>query len=165
MVSSRSQSRPLLLVDVDGVISLFGFDRTAPPPGKPAVVDGIPHWLSSDAGLHLEALADAFDRVWCTGWEDRANDHLPHLLGLAGPFPYLRLARAGSPRHWKLDAIDAHAGPDRPVAWIDDDLDHRCEDWALRRSGPTRLVRTDPAVGLTAAHVESLRAWAERLSR
>ena len=159
-----SDSNPLLLVDVDGVISLFGFDRAAPPPGNPAVVEGIPHWLSSDAGRHLADLREHFECVWCTGWEDRANDHLPHLLGLAGPFPYLRLAPPGSPRHWKLDAIDAHAGADRPVAWIDDDLDERCEAWAAERPGPTLLVRTDPAVGLTGDHVERLRAWAAELA-
>jgi hypothetical protein len=127
-------------------------------------VDGIPHWLSSDAGLHLIDLATDFECVWCTGWEDRANDHLPHLLGLAGPFPYLELARPGGERHWKLDAIDAYAGPDRPVAWIDDALDERCENWAAQRPGPTLLVPTDPAIGLDAAHVADLRAWAKSLS-
>ena len=163
MVSSSADRNPLLLVDVDGVISLFGFDQTAPPPGKPAAVDGIPHWLSDDAARNLAALATEFECVWCTGWEERANDHLPHLLGLAGPFPYLELAPAGSPRHWKLDAIDAYAGPDRPAAWIDDALDERCEQWARERPGPTLLVRTDPAVGLTEREATRLREWAARL--
>ena len=66
-------------------------------------------------------------------------------------------ARANA--HWKLAAIDAHAG-DRPLAWIDDALDERCERWAADRAAPTLLVRTDPAVGLTAGHVEDLVAWA-----
>ena len=33
-------------------------------------------------------------------------------------------------RHWKLNAIDAHAGTERPLAWIDDDH-YGCEEWAL----------------------------------
>jgi hypothetical protein len=103
--------------------------------------------------------------VWCTGWEEKANEYLPHALSLDdGPLPYLTFA--GSPgageRHWKLDAIDAHAGPRRPVAWIDDD--HAgCEEWARARPGPTLLVTADPAVGMTAAHVEDLLEWAAAL--
>jgi len=157
-----SDSKPLLLVDVDGVLSVFGFDPGAPPPGKPAVVDGIPHWLSAAAARNLVRLTTDFECVWCTGWEDRANDHLPHLLELPGPFPYLELARPGTERHWKLDAIDAYAGPDRALAWIDDALDERCEQWAQERPGPTLLVPTDPAVGLDDDHVEGLLAWARR---
>ncbi|MDX6648060.1 MAG: hypothetical protein QOJ97_11 [Solirubrobacteraceae bacterium] len=156
---------PLLLVDVDGVISIFGFDLDTRPAGRFENVDGIHHYLSAAAGALLRALSERFELVWCTGWEERANEYLPHALSLPGPLPYLRFA--GSPgagsRHWKLDAIDAHADPDRPVAWIDDD--HRdCEEWARERPGPTLLVTTDPAVGITAAHVEELLAWAEAMS-
>ena len=155
---------PLLLVDVDGVISLFGFDLDARPPGAFENVDGIHHYLSAAAGEHLRALASAFELVWCTGWEERANEYLPHSLGLPGPFPFLTFdgSPGASARHWKLDAIDAYAGPDRPVAWIDDD--HAgCQDWAEARPGPTLLVTSDPAIGITAAHVEELLDWAAGL--
>ncbi len=155
------RSRPLLLVDVDGVISLFGFDWSAPPPGQATTVDGLPHWISATAGPLLRELAGTFELVWCTGWEDRAPEHLPRLLGLDGPaFPHLVFAGAREGRHWKLDAIEAHAGPERPVAWIDDDFDDSCDAWLASRPGPTLLVRTDPAVGITAAHVARLRDWA-----
>lgn len=127
------------------------------------MVDGIPHWLSHAAARNLARLQKAFECVWCTGWEERANEHLPHLLGLPGTFPYLRLGGPNSDRHWKLDAIDAHAGATRPVAWIDDDLDDRCTDWAAARPGPTLLVRTDPAVGLDDGHAGDLLAWAKSL--
>ena len=119
-----STQRPLLLVDVDGVISLFGF-AAAPPAGLLATaVDGIPHLLSDRAGPLLIRLAGTFECVWCTGWEDRAEEHLPRLLGLPGGWPHLQFApvEAGAARHWKLDAIEARAGRDRPVAWIDDAL-------------------------------------------
>jgi len=130
------------------------------------VVDGLPHWLSADAGASLTRLAESFELVWCTGWEERAPEHLPRLLGLTGPaYPHLVFAGAPGPdgRHWKLDAIDAHAGPDRPAAWIDDDHDDRVRAWAAERPGPTLLVTTDPAVGITQADVEELEAWAARL--
>lgn len=156
---------PLLLIDVDGVISLFGFGQTEPPEGRFVVVDGIPHLISAKAGQHLARLAEAFECVWCTGWEDRAEEHLPALLGLPGGWAHLTFAVAPGPGlHWKLEAIEAHAGPQRPVAWIDDDHDRSCERWAAERPGATLLVATDPAVGLTDAHVATLLDWARAAS-
>jgi hypothetical protein len=152
---------PLLLIDVDGVISLFGFDQTEPPAGRLAVVDGIPHLISAKAGQRLARLAEAYECVWCTGWEDRAEEHLPRLLGLPGGWAHLTfVAESGAELHWTLGAIEAHAGAERPVAWIDDDHDSTCLSWAEERPGPTLLVPTDPAVGLTDVHVTTLLKWA-----
>jgi len=66
-------------------------------------------------------------------------------------------------RHWKLSAIDSYAGHTRPLAWIDDQFDESCHQWAQHRPAPTQLVATDPAVGLTAGHVARVRAWAQAL--
>ena len=157
--------RPLLLLDVDGVLSLFGFDPARPPAGPFVSVDGIPHLLSTVAAGHVTALAGDFELVWCTGWEEKADEHLPFALGLPPGLPHLRFGDALGPgRHWKLDAIDAHAGPDRPLAWVDDAHDAECRAWADDRPGPTLLVTTDPAIGLTAAGRDALRAWARSLS-
>jgi hypothetical protein len=151
--------RPLLLVDVDGVISLFG-------PGEdcvPALVEGIPHLLSRRAAAVLLRLAPRFECVWCTGWEDRAEAHLPHLLGLPGGWEHLALSdRPADAAHWKLAAIDAFAGADRPLVWIDDAHDDRCHAWARARAGDTLLVTTDPAAGLTEAEAERVERWAAR---
>lgn len=124
------------------------------------MVDGIPHYLSADAGPQLARLAGAFECVWCTGWEEKANEHLPLALGLAGPFPHLVLGEPAPGRHWKLAAIDAYAGAERPLAWVDDAHDATCEAWARERPGATLLVGTEPSVGLTGAQVETLLAWA-----
>lgn len=162
--SPANSQLPLLFVDVDGVISLFGFHVDKRPAGAFLTVDGIPHYLSSAAGEHLRALSEQFELVWCTGWEEKANDYLPSALELAGPLPYLRFSDSpgAGARHWKLDAIEAHAGPDRPLAWIDDD--HAgCEEWAAARPGPTLLVTSPPHEGITAAHVELLLTWAAEL--
>jgi hypothetical protein len=155
---------PTLLVDVDGVLSLFGFDHSAPPPGFPVLVDGIPHWLSIDAAAQLARLARSFRCVWCTGWEERAEEHLPRLLGLPGGWTHLSFRSSSEEReHWKLAAIDAHVGTHHPVAWIDDGHDAACTTWARERPGPTLLVSTEPAVGLTAGHVAVLEEWARRI--
>jgi hypothetical protein len=159
--------RPLLLIDIDGVVSLFGFDHARPPEGRFEIVDGIAHFLSAAAGKHLRLLATEFDAVWCSGWEEKANEYLPYALGLDGPLPYLSFdgATHSTNGHWKLPAIDAYAGPDRPLAWIDDAHDGTCREWAAARTGPTLLVATDPETGLTDAHVQGLLEWGVRHSR
>jgi hypothetical protein len=155
---AQLQDKPLLFVDIDGVLSLFGFESSAVPPRCTwHQVDGIVHLLSQEAAAHLLELGDVFELVWCSGWKDRANDHLPHVLGL-GPFPHLTFGESAG--HWKLAAVEAHAG-DRPIAWIDDDLNDAVRDWAAARRRPTLLVETEPAVGLTADLAARLRAWGE----
>jgi hypothetical protein len=156
--------RPLLLIDIDGVISLFGFDPSYPPAGQFIAVEGIPHFLSAAAGDHLRRLAGGFELAWCSGWEEKANDHLPAALGLPERLPHLTFDCApGTTAHWKLAAIDAFAGPSRAVAWIDDAHDAATSAWAAARPGPTVLVRTEPAIGLTDAQVDQLLTWTRSL--
>jgi hypothetical protein len=159
------QEKPVLYVDVDGVISLWGFDADKRPPGTFTVVDGIPHFLSAEAGRHLLALSESYELVWCTGWEEKANEHLVPLLGLPTPLDWLgfdehRGPGHTTPGHWKLGALEQHAR-DRPCAWIDDAFNEACFEWARGRSAPTLLVQTDPAVGLVAEHFAQLLEWAE----
>jgi hypothetical protein len=158
---------PILLIDVDGVISLFGGLQTAPAGDRtlvPALVDGIPHFLSKRAALQLARLALVFECVWCTGWEERAEEHLPRLLDLPGGWPHLRFSEFPVlDAHWKLPAIDAHVGASRPVAWVDDAHDSRCAQWAAERPGPTLLITTDPGLGLTDLEASRLLEWAGSL--
>jgi hypothetical protein len=158
--------QPLLLLDIDGVISLFGFDPGRPPPGRYQLVDGIPHFLSIDAAELIAELGTSFELVWCSGWEEKADEVLPAVLGLPKGLAHLTFpGHQGAPsRHWKLASIDAFAGPDRPLAWVDDAFDASCHAWAERRMGPTRLVATDPAHGLTAAATAELVGWAAAVS-
>jgi len=155
---------PILAVDVDGVISLFGYDE--PPLGAATrleLIDGMMHCISLAAGERLRRLSESFELVWATGWEARANDYLPHLLGLQ-ELSYLTFdgsARFGS-AHWKLGPLDEYARR-RPIAWIDDSFDDSCYEWAQGRPEPTLLVPTEPALGLEEAHTEALLAWAAEL--
>ncbi len=158
--------KPALLVDIDGVISLWGFDSDARPDGTFHNVDGVMHFLSSGAGRHLLDLRSRFELVWCSGWEEKADEHLPHALGVPAGLPFLSFERnpGRAHGHWKLAAIERFAGPERPLAWIDDAHDHACRAWADARPAPTLLVATDPAHGLTAAHAGELHAWADALA-
>jgi hypothetical protein len=173
---TEESCRPLLMVDIDGVISLFGgweraslgvqhsrSDRGARD-GSFHSIDGTPHFLSSTAATHLLALSDLFELVWASGWEERANEHLPHLLRLPPALPFLRFERAvgRANAHWKLDAIDAYA-QQRALAWIDDAFNPACHEWANARSAPTLLVQTEPEHGLTSSEAQQLTTWAQAL--
>ncbi len=156
--------KPVLFVDVDGVISLFGFPPSAADvPGPFHWVDGMAHCISEGCGARLERLAERFELVWATGWEEKANEYLPFILKL--PFRELPVltfdgnAVFGS-AHWKLDAIDTYAA-ERPAAWIDDNLDDECRAWAAQRKAPTLLVQTESATGMSDEHVAELLAWAD----
>lgn len=151
--------QPILFLDVDGVISLFGFEQ--PPPGRFHWIDGVAHFIAEDSGARIARLGERFELVWATGWEETANEYLPRLLEL--PFeelPYLTFDEAVfGTAHWKLASIDAYAA-DRPAAWVDDSIDEQCEWWAEQREAPTLLVKTNSATGLLEAHVEQLLDWA-----
>jgi hypothetical protein len=161
-----ADGRPILALDVDGVISLFGFEGPLDQaPGRFHLIDGIAHCIPEQLGDRLRRLAEVYDLVWATGWEHRANDMLPRILGLDRELPALTFggrARFGT-AHWKVEAIDEYAG-DRPVAWIDDCLDQSCHAWAESREAPTLLVPVESDCGLQDAQVEALVSWAREVS-
>ena len=145
------------------MISLFGFPSAAARRGSSTGSTASPTASRTAPAPRLRRLADTFELVWATGWEEKANEYLPLLLDLPDDeLPVLTFdgrAVFGT-AHWKLEAIDEYAG-DRPAAWIDDSLDERCTTWAERAArAPTLLVETDPAVGITDEHVERLLDWA-----
>jgi hypothetical protein len=157
-------SRPILAVDIDGVISLFGFENQ---PDRSLtrfeLVDGVPHCISLPTGDRLQRLSEHFELVWASGWEDKANFYLPSLLGLP-ELPHVTFGGAVSAGavHWKLEPLDEYAAG-RALAWIDDNFNEGCYAWAEEREEPTLLVPTEPHLGLEEAHVEALRQWAVAL--
>lgn len=156
--------KPILAIDIDGVISLFGAEN---PPDrsftKLELVDGVPHLISLPTGDRLRRLSEYFELAWASGWEDKANFYLPSLLGLP-ELPYVGFddAVAAGAAHWKLGPLEEFAAG-RPLAWIDDNFDRSCYEWAERRESPTLLVLTETHLGLEEAHVEALRQWAVSL--
>jgi hypothetical protein len=161
----KPRHRPILFVDVDGVISLFGF-KPGTPPGVFHHIDGIVHCIGHDAGDRLRRLAERYELVWATGWEEKANEYLPSLLSLEErDLPVLTFdgrAVFGS-AHWKVEAIDRYAR-ERPAAWIDDNLDETCWAWAEQRNAPTLLIETQSAVGITEGHGAALLRFADEIT-
>ncbi|HEX5763381.1 MAG TPA: hypothetical protein VFY04_09705 [Solirubrobacterales bacterium] len=155
-------SRPVLAVDIDGVVSLFGFDE--PPEDESArfeLIDGMVHCISLVAGERLRRLSEVYDLVWASGWEGKANQHLPRLLDLP-ELPQLGFdgaARFGS-ADWKLEPLGRYA-EGRALAWVDDSFDEHCYEWARERAEPTLLIPTASHLGLEEVQVEALIAWAK----
>jgi hypothetical protein len=127
------------------------------------LVDGVPHCISLVVGERLLRLSERFELVWASGWEDKANFYLPQLLGLPElPHISFDVAARNGGAHWKLTGMESYCG-ERPIAWVDDNFDASCHEWAERRSAPTLLVPTEPHLGLEEAHVEALNGWATSL--
>ncbi|HWP33893.1 MAG TPA: hypothetical protein VNL97_09130 [Solirubrobacterales bacterium] len=157
-------SLPILAVDIDGVISLFGAEEQPDRAfTKLELVDGVPHLISLPAGDRLRRLGEHFELVWASGWEDKANFYLPLMLGLP-ELPHVAFAGtvAAGAAHWKLGPLEEFASG-RALAWIDDNFNESCFEWAERRPEPTLLVPTESHLGLEEAHVGALEAWARSI--
>jgi hypothetical protein len=157
----QTRAKPLLFVDIDGVLSLWGFRMDEwPTDGAWHQIDGMSHFLSARAARHLQALCARFDPVWCSGWEEKADEYLPHLLDVPR-FPHLSFERnpGRGHAHWKLAAIESYA-ENRSLAWIEDAFNAACFTWAQARPAPTLLVQTDPLTGLDERAAGELERWA-----
>lgn len=157
--------RPFLFLDVDGVLSVYGFDGASADPRDLTMVEGIPHHIPAAMGPRVRRLLEPFETLWATGWGERANEHLVHMLGLPDELEVVEFSvrpSSDGSGHWKLQELGLRAGS-RPAAWIDDGHSAECVRWAAARDAPTKLVSTDPHTGMTDAHVEELIAWSTSL--
>ncbi|MFN3217694.1 MAG: hypothetical protein ACE367_14465 [Acidimicrobiales bacterium] len=144
--------RPLLLLDVDGVLALRTPDVDGFEPHRVVSSIGDVHdlWLNPLHGVALTILAQVYDIAWATGWEHDAPRTLGPLLSIR-VFPIVEFAqrpRIGI-RLDKLPDIERLAA-DRPTAWIDDDPGTAGRRWARARQTPTLLIEPEPDVGIDA---------------
>lgn len=157
--------RPLLLIDVDGVLCPFDGWLDGGYPGFTFHA----RWnvyASTDNSRRLEQLGERFDRVWCTGWENDANVAIAPLHGLP-QLPVLPVLNgAAHPVHWKLPGIEAYVG-DRPYAFIDDQIGDLGVEYARERDKriPTFWLPIQCSVGLTDDHVNALETFANRVDK
>ncbi len=176
--------RPLVLLDVDGVLNALGppdaswpdwqqgrataAGREWPIRWSPSVVDAVRNWQ------------ERADVRWLTTWGHDANRGLHALLGL----PELPVAgthhdAAGSPdpeepalaavtpaapdeltgRWWKFDVVRrlVREQPGRRLVWLDDDLLGVDDVRAWTRAhADGLLVAPDPRAGLVRAHLDAV---------
>lgn len=151
--------RPLLLLDVDGVLMPTG--RSVPPGYERRTAGGAEIVICRQHGEWLIDLARSFELVWASTWGAKANESFGTVLGL----PRLESIVLGDlPRDGtrKLKAVDAFAG-ERALAWVDDEIYDDATTWATKRSASTLLVRTSGSVGLRQTHIDQLKRFAAEL--
>jgi hypothetical protein len=154
--------RPLLLLDVDGVLNPYAGPC---PPGYAEHAlfpdQDEPVRVLAAHGEWIAELTAAFAVTWATSWGDQANVLLGPPLGLPR-FPHVMLPPPPFPPAGKVPASDRHVA-DHPTAWVDDQLTPEAYGWAAARPAPTLLLPVNPAVGLTRVTVEEALDWAGRV--
>lgn len=178
-------SKPLLLVDVDGVLNSFGgpyggqpapdgyalyqlrdgsFINTA---GRPQADGGLRVWLNPDHGWMLLEIADLVELAWCTAWRESANRYISPAIGLP-ELPVVPLPdgwQTLNEHRWKIPGVEEYACG-RALAWFDDEFSVADDAWAAKRTAcgaPTLLAHIDPMDGLQQRDVDTVAEWAGRL--
>jgi hypothetical protein len=137
-------ARPLLLLDVDGVVNVPGSSSEAHAIELPslAVVVTFPDGLRR----RLAALDRAYEVAWLTSWGRWAPEHLGPLLGMNWPSAWE--PEPGETQDAKVEVARRWAGDQRALAWVDDLWFEEAELWLRSRPGPSLVPNVDPAVGL-----------------
>jgi hypothetical protein len=162
--AAAADQRPLLFLDVNGVIALNPSSHDLPP-GRIYTLGHDRTYVSDRARELVGTLARRFELVRTGGSEHDMDSYLLALLGLEEEPPVVAPGRDGhGSSTWKIDCVDRCAGS-RPAAWIDDHFDDRHVKWAADRRSPTLLVPVDPRAGIADRHVERLLAWADKTER
>jgi hypothetical protein len=157
--------RPLLFLDVDGVLLPFGAGPDDLPGGyrDHAGSADVPHPLLGrlDPGLGPRLVALGCELVWASTWGADANDVLAPWLGL----PALRCVALDDDApvvgglHWKTATLLSFAGT-QPFAWLDDEVTALdAEHVRLGHGAPALVRRVDHRFGVTDADLDAVAAW------
>lgn len=175
------ESKPALLLDIDGVLCPFGWTEVPSGYAAPENLYDLAVVVSEANTDRLRNLQEDFDLVWATAWEGEANDVIGPFHELV-PLPFIEFGtqrgpdgrihlppsvdlishRSGS-SSWKLPWIAAWAdSTEKPLAWVDDDIAEDAFEWAEARSEtiPTAVVPINCAEGLTDKAVTLLQEFA-----
>jgi hypothetical protein len=177
-------TKPLLLIDVDGVANAFGGPFAGLPApdgyalyrlrersftdeqGRPWVQGGLRVWLNPDHGRMLLTLADRFELAWCTAWRESANEFISPVLGLP-ELPVVPLPggwQTLADQHWKTPGVEEYAAG-RALAWFDDEFKAADYEWSAKRTidgAPTLLVPIDPLHGIRQGDIDTVAEWSSR---
>ena len=170
--SGPATQKPVLLVDVDGVLNPFAHRGDFAPGWETYQIEalhlGNPKtfrvFLWAKHGSWLDELETDFELIWATTWEEQANTLIGPKIGLVRHWPVAEIA-------WRMSGYNKTMGieeliGDRPAAWIDDEPGSSGLYWRderLKRGIPTLILTPDPAVGLTRAHKDKLHRFAASL--
>lgn len=156
-----SAERPILLLDIDGVINVFQCAtarETQIAPYLPALklLPGLADWLAQ--------LDRVYALVWCSHWGALVNIDAATAWGL-GPRPLIEPTPEEAPlRAWKAHAIRRiFADWPHAIAWVEDGFLPEARAWAAQRLAHGRrtwLVDVSET-GLTEEITQYLLEWAD----
>lgn len=143
--------KPLLLLDLDGPLNPF-LSWNAVDQGYERVNAEYSTWmLHKKHGQWLRVLSQRAEVMWASTWEETANELACAFYGLPD-FSVLHFGsdsmRTGLP--FKLHEVQQVA-KDRPLIWIDDEIEEEAREWTMQRTDPTLLIVPDPSEGWTEA--------------
>ena len=170
---SSTRDRPILLLDVDGVLNAARVDL--PEGWERGTFNGYVLSWNPTITTRLRELHESgrVEIQWLTTWTTDADRLLADPMGL--PRGLVTHARAGAAptgfagvfggrsSWWKLAAARAvaEAEPDRRIVWVDDDLAQQAADtgdW-LAAHPHVLVVAPDLFVGLTHEQLDAIEAW------
>jgi hypothetical protein len=120
-----SNLKPLVLLDVDGVVNDLGsFYRDARSWGVEVVRShGYAVYIPSYMPALMQRMVEMAEVHWCTTWRARANDEIAAHLGI-GPLPVVDDGTHVRATYWKAAAAYELAADvlaqGRRVIWIED---------------------------------------------
>lgn len=179
-MNQSSERRPLLLLDVDGVLNAF--PERATSQFTRHHIDGYPIHLHAEVRGMVSALDQAFEIVWFTLWNHRATPGIGPHVGLDGAAHFTtswergwEAALASGYRdkairnlmYAKTPLLPELVGRRRHWVWIDDAHSGWDHEYLVRAGFDAtrfRLVRTDPQVGLTWDDVERANGFARAVA-
>lgn len=161
-MSPADVARPMLLMDVDGVLNPFPHCPAGFAEYDFFPEDDEPVRLARAHGEWLAELGVVFDIAWATGWGAEANRVLCPFFAVP-EYPVVAFPPAPFEAREKVPAISAFVGGERPAAWVDDMITAEALRWVEERRAPTLLVEVDSATGLTREQVDQVLRWAEEL--
>ena len=178
-MADTSTSKPLLLLDIDGVLNAFPNDAGLRYTRH--TIDGYRIHLHHEVRDMVSALAEAFEIVWFTLWNHRASPGIGPHVGLA----HAEHLTTSWERGWEAAAVAGYGdeaisrlmyaktpllpqlmADGRPWVWIDDAHGRADADYLVAAGldpRTFRLVGTDPEVGLMWDDVETALSFAHSL--